>query len=175
MTIHKLQYTRFWVCLLVMLFVPLGVTAQQAVSSSGGTITDSGGSASITVGQIGYTYITDSGGSLQEGVQQAFDISPIPAPAAPEFASDELLEKVLDLNSKVFPNPTQTNITLAHGSSDLEDMHYELYDLQGRLVSKEQILNSSEIIEMHQLSSGTYVLHVFQYGIPAKSFKIVKN
>ena len=45
--------------------------AQDAIPATGGDATGSGGSASYTVGQIGYTTNTGTNGSVAEGVQQA--------------------------------------------------------------------------------------------------------
>ena len=58
---------------------------------------------------------------------------------------------------QVFPNPTSRNITL---TSDLIHCSYTLIDVKGnRVLSNE--FNSSTIIDLTSLSSGTYFLQIY--------------
>ena len=49
------------------------VYAQQAVLSCGGNVSDVGGSVSFSLGQVAYTAVSDSGGSLNQGVQHTHE------------------------------------------------------------------------------------------------------
>ena len=62
---------------LVLLFIIVSnfLTAQEAITTSGGDASGSGGSVSYSVGQILYSTNTGANGSVAHGVQQPFEIS----------------------------------------------------------------------------------------------------
>ena len=53
--------------------------------------------------------------------------------------------------------------------------HDVLYDLQGRLVAQNKVLQADTKIDIQVLDAGTYVLQVQQNNKQLKSFKIIKN
>ncbi|MDF1864173.1 MAG: T9SS type A sorting domain-containing protein [Saprospiraceae bacterium] len=63
--------------LLFVLIFPVLLYGQQAVLSTGGNGTGTGGTSSYSVGQVAYTY-KGSGPSVDEGVQQAFEVTNLP-------------------------------------------------------------------------------------------------
>jgi hypothetical protein len=52
-----------------------GLAMQNTISSAGGNAKGSGGSASFTVGQIFYTKLSGTNGSVVQGIQQPYEIS----------------------------------------------------------------------------------------------------
>ncbi len=65
--------------LLIALFAPLvlgsfHVRAQESIVASGGEATGTGGSSSYSIGQVSYTSNQGTGGSVEQGVQQPFEI-----------------------------------------------------------------------------------------------------
>ena len=58
-----------------------GVVAQQGSVSSGlGMLTDAGGSVSYSIGQAVYTEATGAGGTINQGIQQPYEIYVIGVP-----------------------------------------------------------------------------------------------
>jgi hypothetical protein len=52
-----------------------GLTMQNTIPAAGGNAKGSGGSASFTVGQIFYTKLSGTNGSVVQGIQQPHEIS----------------------------------------------------------------------------------------------------
>jgi len=115
---------------LSVLLLAIGITAQaqQATISSGGDALGSGGTVSYSVGQVVYTTNSGSNGSVSQGVQQVYEI----------FALG-IKETALNSSISVFPNPTSDNLTLQISDFKNEKLAYQLYDMQGKLVSGEEV------------------------------------
>lgn len=141
------------------------IQAQEALPSSGGESTGTGGSASYTVGQVFYTTNSSSSGSLALGVQQAFEFQTL---------SNPLLSS-LQLSAVTYPNPTTDFVVLKITDSALKNLEYTLFDLNGKSIASDAILNSSTEIQMKHLSIGAYLLKVSQQNQSIKTFKIIKH
>jgi hypothetical protein len=141
------------------------IYAQQTIPASGGEATGSGGTSSYSVGQLVYSTNTGSNGSITQGVQQSIELFTL---SNPELTA-------LTLTAVTYPNPTSDYIVLALKNSNLTDLSYELYDLQGRIVSKGIIQQENTAIAMQKLVTGVYVLKVNQNNQALKSFKIIKK
>ncbi len=72
----------------------------------------------------------------------------------------------------VFPNPTTDQITMTVDAQQI-GATYTIYDNRGRAVLSNKIATLKTVIELENLSNGTYLLHVD--GIGNQSFKVVKN
>jgi hypothetical protein len=151
---------------LSVLLLGLGLTAQaqQATLSSGGMATGSG-SVAYSIGQIAYTTATNASGSITQGVQQPIEIYTL---GVDDFVNISLI-------MKAYPNPTQGDLTLEITDLKLENLTFQLIDLQGRSIENRKIANTNEIIKMENLPSATYFLKVTNNNKEVKSFKIIKN
>ena len=140
--------------------------AQSSVVSSGKIDSGSDGSISYTVGQIVYKTNQGTEGSVLQGVQQPFEISVITG-----------LENTnwINLECKAFPNPVTQNLTLELESPNIQDYHYQLYTIDGRLIEIKTIVNTNTIISMSNLTDSIYLLKVLRNNQEVKTFKIVKN
>ena len=151
---------------LSVLLLGLGLTAQaqQATLTSGGMATGSG-SVAYSIGQIAYTTVTNSAGSIAQGVQQPIEIYTL---GVDDFVNISLI-------MKAYPNPTQGDLTLEITDLKLENLTFQLIDLQGRSIENRKIANTNETIKMENLPSATYFLKVTNNNKEVKSFKIIKN
>jgi hypothetical protein len=153
----------------ILLFPGFGLSllkAQEAVPAAGGTITGSGGSVSYTVGQVAYTTVTGTGGTVIQGVQQPYIISVISeVPEASEIS--------LDLT--VFPNPASHYVMLKVENLELKSLACQLFDADGKLLQNIKIEDKLTTIPMDDLLRATYFLKVMKEGREIKVFKIVKN
>ncbi len=152
-----------------LLLLGLGLTglqAQTSINATGGNIAGSGGSAAYSVGQVVYTTNTGTNGSVAQGVQQAFEISVVTG-----------LEEAKGVNLAIaaYPNPTTDYLTLSIDEFDISDLSFQLYDMQGRLLSNEIITSNETSIAMSNLVPATYFVKVKQGKKEVKSFKIIKN
>ena len=153
--------------LFLMLSIQKGY-GQSSILSSGGNASGPGGTVSFSIGQVVYTTASGTGGSLQQGVQQAFDIS---TSTGHEFSGISLLVKV-------YPNPTTSHVYLKiedNGESIIQDLIYQLTDLNGREIYYEKITASETRLSMENLASSIYFLNVSNENNIIKSFKIIKK
>lgn len=141
------------------------IQAQQAIVASGGNAAGSGGTASFSVGQVAYTYVVGSNGSVSQGVQQPFEIFTLGTDDFPEIS----LEMI------VYPNPVTSWVSLRIENLAAENLEYQLYDLQGKLLSNKKITQKETQIDMGNLAAAVYFLKIFDSNKPIKTFKIIKN
>lgn len=148
-----------------LLMCQMAVNAQEAIPASGGDGAGTGGSFSYTVGQVAYTAISSSSFSISEGVQQPYEIS--------TGIEDDFAEFNLVLT--IYPNPTSESLALQVDNYNHENLSYQLFDMQGKRIDSKQVLASTTIIGMKDLSASTYLLSVLYNTITVKTFRIVKN
>lgn len=140
--------------------------AQQSVGNAGGNGSGSGGTTAYSVGQVVYTTNTNTGsGSVAQGVQQPFEIQTL--------SGNDYLK--ISLQMSVYPNPTQNNLTIEVKQDNLDNMQYQLFDLNGRLLLSTKILARTTPIEMSRYPEAVYLLKVFQKSKELKTFKIIKK
>ena len=152
-----------------LLFLGLGLTglqAQTSVNATGGDASGIGGSASYSIGQLAYTTNTGTNGSVSEGVQQAFEISVV-------TGIEEA--KGINLSVSAYPNPTTDYLTLEVKDVELLNLHFQMYDMNGKLLQNEKITGNQTSIVMSNLVPATYFVKVIQGNKEVKTFKIIKN
>jgi len=154
------------IALTVITFGVISIQAQEAVSTGGGNASGTGGTVSYTIGQVAYTTQSGSGDTITQGVQQPFEIFVV---TALEQAKD------ITLQFLVYPNPVSEYVKLEVENYKIENLSYQLYDVNGKLLVTSKIENSETSITMSSLASGTYLLDVFQSNTNIKTFKIIKK
>lgn len=152
---------------LALLLVGSGCTqAQQSIVNAGGNGSGSGGSTAYSVGQVVYTTNTNiNTGSVAQGVQQPYEIQTV--------LGNQYVE--ISLQMSVYPNPTQNSLSLEVKQNNIDNMQYQLFDLNGRLLVSETIVASTTPIEMARYAEAVYLLKVIQNNIELKTFKIIKK
>jgi hypothetical protein len=143
-----------------------GLQAQVAVTTTGGNASGSGGTSSYTVGQLGYTTNTGTTGSVAQGVQQPYEISIV-------IGLEEAKE--IELSCVLYPNPTTDFVNLKLNSFKVENISYQIFDFNGKLLDLKKVEGSETSIEMKSYADAVYFLKVFQGEKELKTFKIVKN
>lgn len=141
------------------------VFAQQSTVSAGGNATGSNGSVSYSVGQTVYTTATGSNGSMAQGVQQPYEIQTV--------LGRENFN--INLQMAVYPNPTVNFLSLEIRNYNFENVQYQLYDLNGRLIATSKVASDTTTIAMEHYPSAIYFLKVVNNNTEIKTFKIIKN
>ncbi len=152
---------------LSVLLLSIGITAQaqQVITTIGGDASGSGGTVAYSIGQIVYTTNTDASGTINQGVQHPYEIITL-----------GIKETELNISLLVFPNPTEDNLTLKIRDYNNEKLSYQLFDLQGKLLSQELINAQQTQINTASLPTATYFVNVVdQENKKVQSFKIIKN
>lgn len=76
---------------------------------------------------------------------------------------------------QIYPNPTQGSMQWINNSASLEINSYQLYDQYGRMLMSGKVANQSETIDLQELSSGIYLLHLnSENGVIIKKVMKVK-
>jgi hypothetical protein len=139
--------------------------AQTSVNASGGDASGSGGTVAYSVGQVVYTSNTASTGTVDQGVQHAYEIYTV-----------GIKEIALNISLTAFPNPTTENLTLQISDYNNEKLSYQLFDMQGKALSEGQIVGPQTLINMNGLPRATYFVDVLnQENKKIQSFKIIKT
>ena len=140
------------------------VFGQTSLNASGGGTSNASGSISYSIGQVAYQSVSNTSGSVSQGVQHAFEISTL-----------SLEENALNLSLSAYPNPTQELLNLRVGNYKQEKLAYKLFDFQGKVISEASMLSEETTIDMKQLPLATYFVEVHNEGKKVQTFKIIKN
>jgi hypothetical protein len=140
------------------------ILGQESLNTSGGDASNVNGSVSYSVGQVFYSNPNDLNASLSEGVQYAIELQSL---------SDSSFK--FELEVKIYPNPSTSFVNLQTKEQNA-NLHYELYDLMGRLVIQNEITTPKTIIDVGSLNNATYQLNILSANRKIlKTFKIIKN
>ncbi|WP_196889626.1 T9SS type A sorting domain-containing protein [Aureivirga sp. CE67] len=139
-----------------------GLHAQENSSASGGEATGDGGVSSYTVGQVVYTSNTGTNGSVEQGVQQPYDISVI-----------NVNEIAIDLELSVYPNPTKNYLVLE--SKDTDNLNFQLIDVIGNVIENRKVNSESLNINLEKHPAAIYFLKITKNNQLVKTFKIIKK
>lgn len=140
--------------------------SQQNVTVSGGNATGTGGSSSYSVGQITYTSQTSSGGLVNLGVQQPYEIVTL--------GNNDFAE--INLVMSAYPNPATDLLNLVISDDKWNNLSYQLFDINGRTLSNLKKITASETsVSMQELQQGIYFLSVNNENKTIKTFKIIKK
>ena len=147
-----------------ILFVNLA-QAQESSNASGGNAIGSGGTVAYSIGQVVYTSNIGNNGTIDQGVQHAYEIFTV-----------GINETTLNISLSVFPNPTTENLILQTAKYNNEKMLYQLLDIQGKQLRKGQIMTEQTQINTASLPAATYFINIInQENKQVQSFKIIKN
>lgn len=138
--------------------------SQKKVVASGGNATGNG-SVSYSIGQLFVSTNTGSNASISEGIQQSIELFTL---SNPEITT-------LDLKAITYPNPTKDKIILSLTDTLLKELTFSMYDINGRLVNKGEVIEENTTIPMKNFASDIYLLKVHQNNKQLKVFKIIKN
>lgn len=154
-------------CAVLLLSLGLsGVQAQQSVNTTGGNASGSGGTVNYSVGQVVSQIHSGTNGSLAEGVQQPYEISVVTGIKE---------AKSIILTVSVYPNPTTDYLILEVKDFELSSLHFQLYDMQGKLLHDKKITSKQTNVAISNLVPATYFVKVIQGNKEVKTFKIIKN
>lgn len=136
--------------------------AQSNTLSGGGEATGSGGSVSYSIGQVDYINSSGSGGSVNQGVQQPYEL----------FVAGLSEEGLVSLN--MYPNPTSDKLIIEVDET-LQDLTFDLTDMNGKLLISQPIKEKETVLNLKELAVGSYNLIVQHQNGIIESFKIIKN
>ncbi len=163
----KMQHKGLKLCTVFLLVLGLtGLPAQESINTAGGNASGSGGSVSYSLGQLVYTTNTGSSGSVAQGIQIPYVIT-----------EETGIEGTGGISLRViaYPNPTTDYLTLEVKEFEISNLRFHLYDMQGKLLQNEKIIDYQTSIDMSNLVPSTYFVKVIRGNKEVKTFKIIKK
>ncbi len=158
-------------CVMIAFFLfGIAVQAQEVVSTAGSYGETNSGSLSWTIGEPVIETITDGTNTLTQGFQQSRLIV---------TATNDL--KIPGIELSVYPNPTNSFLSIEVKTDKQRDFLLSLFDLNGRLILQKKMEGNKQIIKMQNYKPATYILKVMQVQdrTDAKycvsSFRIIKK
>lgn len=148
-----------------LLLFPFFGKAQNNAVASGATASGTTGSATYTVGQIFFVTNSSTTGTALQGLQQPFEITTLNTTEIPE----------IQLIASVYPNPTTQQITLSVKNYDLTDLKFTLYDVLGKVIRTDLVLQEETPIDLSDQQAGLYFLKINNTTSELKTFKIIKK
>lgn len=142
----------------------LPAIGQRTVSTAGHDATGNGGSLSVTVGQVGYTNMGTSSGTVAAGVQQPLVVIQTDVAELPDGPS-----------AQVFPNPAHDRLTVQVDQLEGGTSYYVLQDAAGRIVQQERITATRILVDVQHLAHGTYTLTIRTDDTPIGTFTVIKQ
>ncbi|MFH6994123.1 T9SS type A sorting domain-containing protein [Flavobacterium sp. FlaQc-48] len=140
--------------------------AQESIVVSGGNATGTGGSSSYSIGQVVYASLPGSNAYVLQGIQQPYEIITL--------GNDEFYG--INLLMTAYPNPTVDVLNLVIVNDKLDDLAYNLFDINGKIISgNSKITNSETSVSMQGLNQGIYFLGITNNNKTIKTFKIIKK
>tara|TARA_Y100000385_G_C12780351_1_gene503239 strand:+ start:223 stop:657 length:435 start_codon:yes stop_codon:yes gene_type:complete len=142
-----------------------GLFAQSSVVSAGNSTSSSNGSFSYTLGYLSTQSSNQEDAKIAEGLQHAYEI----------YEVTNVSDLNTDFDISVYPNPSVEELFLEVGNLNETNITHQLFDINGKSISKEMPVSEKSIINMKLLSSGSYLLVVTQNQNIVKSFKVIKK
>ena len=159
MKIKKIKLCFLFLC------ISVATQAQENTNSSGGNSSNNSGSVSFSIGQIVYTTNTNASGSINQGVQQPYEILTLGHK-----------ETESNLSVILFPNPTINYLTIEISDYKEENLSFNMYDIQGKIITKGKISSDRTFVNTINLPPATYFLKITNTNNKIiQSFKILKK
>lgn len=138
--------------------------AQEVVATAGSTLSNSSGSISYTIGEGVANTLTKGDKTITQGFHQG-------------NMSVTLVSELKDLefSISVFPNPTEDVLTLKLTKEDVTGLQYLIFDINGKLIIKKDLVSNETSVSVNHLSNGIYIIKVQEGLKELKIFKIVKQ
>lgn len=151
------------ILLVGVFFTYLSTNAQESAVAAGGDGASAGGSVSFSVGQPSYLGTNHATGSVNEGVQQPFEM----------FTLNDDTE-LYGLSIHVYPNPVTSEFQI-ESSVYSDQLRWQLHDASGRLVYENRFLGNSALVNISECAAAMYVLSVWLEEQAVQTHKIIKH
>ena len=141
-------------CVIIAFFLSgIAVYAQEVVSTAGSYGETTSGSLSWTVGEPVIETITDGTNTLTQGFQQS---------KLTVTAINDL--KVPGIELSVYPNPTNSFLSIEVKTGKQRDLLLSLFNLNGKLILQKRMTGNKQTIKMQNYKPATYILKVYHVG-----------
>lgn len=137
---------------------------QSSIHVASGDINENNGTINYTIGQMSYHTMSDGTYEMSEGVQHPIEIELI-----------EVYDEQLVIDISVFPNPVSNNLMIHVENLIPYNLSMELFDINNRIILKQNIIQHKTIISFNKYSNGVYFLKLSDKSDLLKIYKIIKK
>ncbi|WP_027065130.1 T9SS type A sorting domain-containing protein [Maribacter sp. Hel_I_7] len=131
-----------------------------SINAGGGVAVGQQGIYSYSIGQIFASQTFKKDGQVKTGVQQGIDFF--------KFSGNEAL------TLKIYPNPVIDFMRLSVDSLIFDNLNYQIFSLEGKLMAKNNVNDNVTEIELNFLSEGIYILLLSNNSDLITSVKFIK-
>ena len=135
--------------------------SQLNTVSSGQDISGSGGTVSLSIGQIDYQNTSTTNGNISQGVQQPFELFPLGIPENSPYTIE------------LYPNPTSEQLTI-NISEPSAFKDYNIYDMNGKIILNGTLESEKTTINLEPFATGEYHLIMQSNLDQSYAYKITK-
>jgi hypothetical protein len=160
-------YSKHLCLTLLLLGIFFKVEAQFGFVSTGGAKKVSEkGEIAYSIGEVGYVNIKTTGGSMDLGIQQAFQFM--------------VVTSVVDISLfnavYVYPNPTQGLLYIKNLTQQLigGNLSIKVYSSNGLELMSKSIKSVSTVIDVNQYTKGLYYISLYDAGRVISNYKFIK-
>ena len=154
-----------FILLIIYFFIPIGMSAQSVISSSGNSTSNGGYTLSWTIGEGIISTIGNNDIELTQGFHQPLVIDVIAV-----GIEDDLILDII-----AYPNPTYDRV-MFEGGDPVGIYHIRVVDKLGRVLEQKSMPFQEFILEMGKYNNGTYLIEVVEDKTgKRKIFNIVKS
>jgi len=154
--------------LTAILLMMLSITAagqRQVIATAGNSDENAEGSLSWTMGEPAVNTWSSSGAMITQGFQQSnLEVSTLVEPDPGSF-----------LRAIAYPNPVQDMMRVEVKNRGNTILYLELYDMNGRLLDKQQVQSNPSRLDFGEHPAGEYILQLKTAEKRIQSFKIIKR
>ena len=151
--------------IIILLVSTLGYSqsiTKQVIGAAGKTLTNSNLKLSYTVGEPVVGLMTAGGNQLGNGYYPALNLKAL-----------SVEDNVLDVQLKVYPNPTSQSLYVSH--PDVNSFRISIADLNGKLIYQ-SIINKEVPLDVSNYTQGMYLVTVESKESNKKNtYKIIKK
>jgi len=138
------------------------IFSQEVVSASGSYFENTNGSLSWTIGEIMIETYSESSNIITQGFQQSrltiTSVFKLP------FSNIEI---------SIAPNPTTNFVKIK--ISDTENMCFQLFDYNGKLIKQENFITEETKISFSSFAYAAYFLKIIKNNTIIRTFQIIKQ
>jgi hypothetical protein len=139
----------------------VAVSAQVVVSTQGESYTNANGYLDFTIGEVVIETVINSNAKLTQGFHQS------------KWTVLGIEDNFPSFEVSIFPNPITSILNIR--TANFKNVRYALYDVQGRLVAKELLLQDQTAIPLNEVAQGSYSLILTKGSQILKTFKLIKT
>jgi hypothetical protein len=157
-----MKITLLFICFLGSLIINAQSISKQVIGTSGKTLTNSNLKLSYTVGEPVVGLMTAGGNQLGNGYYPAMDLQAL-----------SVEDNVLDVQLKVYPNPTSQSLYVSH--PEMSSFGITIVDLNGKQLYQGTI-NKEEPLDVSGFTQGMYLVTIENTTTNKKNtYKIIKK